>query len=151
MTTVPQLRPIFVEYVPDTLAEGELYISIEFATALHCCCCGCGCKVVTPLSPTDWRLIYDGETVSLDPSVGNWGFPCRSHYWVTRNRVRWAESWSSERVVAARELDRRTKDAYFDERERERLPQMETTHAPEPASPPWHARAWRRIRTLMGP
>jgi len=34
--------------------------------------------VVTPLSPTGWSLIFDGETVSLYPSIGNWNFPCRS-------------------------------------------------------------------------
>jgi Family of unknown function (DUF6527) len=33
------------------------------------CCCGCGEKVVTPLRPTDWKLIFDGKTISLDPSL----------------------------------------------------------------------------------
>jgi hypothetical protein len=51
------------------------------------CACGCGKEVVTPLSATDWKLIFDGKTVSLDPSIGNWGFPCRSHYWVRNNRM----------------------------------------------------------------
>jgi hypothetical protein len=42
--------------------------------------CGCGKKVVLPLHPTHGKLTYDGETVSLSPSVGNWSFPCESHY-----------------------------------------------------------------------
>jgi len=28
--------------------------------------------------------------VSLAPSIGNWSFPCNSHYWITGNEVRWA-------------------------------------------------------------
>jgi hypothetical protein len=35
-----------------------------------------------PISPADWQLAYDGDTVSLTPSIGNWGFPRRSHYWI---------------------------------------------------------------------
>ncbi|WP_417924835.1 DUF6527 family protein [Collimonas pratensis] len=27
----------------------------------------------------DWSLTYDGKTVSLDPSIGNWSLPCRAH------------------------------------------------------------------------
>jgi hypothetical protein len=77
----------FVDYMPDVPQEGTLYISIRFATAIHKCCCGCGNEVVTPLSPTDWKLIFDGDTVSLDPSIGNWSFPCQSHYWIRRNNV----------------------------------------------------------------
>jgi Family of unknown function (DUF6527) len=78
-----------VDAVPDTLEPGVLYISMEYATAVHNCCCGCGFEVVTPLAPTGWRLIYDGDSASLEPSIGNWSFPCRSHYWIARNQVRW--------------------------------------------------------------
>jgi hypothetical protein len=50
------LRHEFVEFIPDELKEGTIYVSIRFATAAHLCCCGCGNKVVTPLRPTDWTL-----------------------------------------------------------------------------------------------
>lgn len=100
------LRHEFVEFLPDALAEGTLYVSIPFATVAHKCCCGCGCDVVTPLSPAQWSLTYDGESISLKPSIGNWSFACRSHYWVERGRVRWARQWSEEEVAAARERDR---------------------------------------------
>jgi hypothetical protein len=62
---------------------------MSYATALHLCCCGCGNEVVTPLSPLAWTLIYDGETVTLHPSIGNKSFRCRSHYFVRENRVVW--------------------------------------------------------------
>lgn len=103
----------FVEFIPDELKQCTVYISIRFATVSHLCCCGCGNKVVTPLRPTDWRLIFDGKTVSLDPSIGNWSFPCRSHYWITHNRVRWAPQWSQERIEAGRAHDQLAKDNYF--------------------------------------
>ena len=53
-------------------------MSIPYATAVHLCACGCGNKVVTPFSPAEWQLTYDGDTVSLSPSIGNWQFPCKS-------------------------------------------------------------------------
>jgi hypothetical protein len=108
-----KLSHVFVEHVPAQLAEGMLYISMPFATGLHLCCCGCGREVVTPLSPTDWRLTFDGETISLHPSIGNWGFPCRSHYWIERNRVRWAPSWSRDQVEETRAADRAAKATYY--------------------------------------
>ncbi len=85
----------FVEFIPSELKEGTLYISIPYATAVHLCACGCGIKVVTPISPPEWLLRWDGDTVSLHPSIGNWQFPCRSHYWIMRNRVEWARSCSA--------------------------------------------------------
>jgi len=103
----------FVEFIPDVIEEGKIYVSIDYATTVHKCACGCGKEVVTPLSPTDWKLIFDGKTVSLDPSIGNWSFPCRSHYWIRNNQVRWAEDWSQSRVDANRTYDRRAKDKYF--------------------------------------
>ena len=72
------------------IEEGILYISVEYCTAIHKCVCGCGNEVVTPLSPTDWEIIFDGKTVSLDPSIGNWNFDCKSHYWIIKNRIRFA-------------------------------------------------------------
>lgn len=102
---MPLLKHEFVEFIPDDLGSNTIYISIAFATVAHRCCCGCGSEVVTPLSPTDWQLTFDGETVSLYPSIGNWSFPCQSHYWIDRNGIRWAEQWSEERIAAGRARD----------------------------------------------
>ncbi len=92
----------FVENLPKVLDEAVVYISVEFATAAHRCCCGCGNEVVTPLNPKDWALIFDGETISLDPSIGNWSFPCQSHYWIERGRVYWARVWTKEEIAENR-------------------------------------------------
>ena len=103
----------FVEFIPEVLREGIIYISMRFGTASHLCCCGCRNKVVTPIRPTDWQLIFDGKTVSLYPSIGNWGFKCRSHYWIKNNRVVWAAPWSKEKIDAGRAYDRLAKERYF--------------------------------------
>src|ERR1043165_7364444 len=98
------LTPQFVKFIPDRLEPGILYISLDFATASHKCACGCGNEAVTPLAATGWKLIFDG-TVSLDPSIGMWSFPCRSHYWIEQNTIIWAPSWSKERIKAGRDHD----------------------------------------------
>jgi Family of unknown function (DUF6527) len=103
----------FVEYIPDSLSEGKIYVSIDYATAAHKCCCCCGNEVITPISPTDWQLTFDGQSISLYPSIGNWGFDCRSHYWIRRNRVEWASQWSQERIKRGRDSDQLAKERYF--------------------------------------
>jgi hypothetical protein len=70
MTPEIALNHDFVEFIPDELEQGTVYVSIRFATASHLCVCGCGNKVVTPIRPTDWTLTFDGKTISLDPSIG---------------------------------------------------------------------------------
>lgn len=102
----------FVEFIPDKLDEATIYVSMEFATVCHTCCCGCGVEVVTPLSPTDWKLLFDGSTISIIPSIGNWGFECQSHYWITRNEVNWARQWSQAEISAGRSYDRQVKWEY---------------------------------------
>ena len=103
----------FVGIVPDQIDDQTLYVSMEYATVVHKCCCGCGREVVTPLGPTDWTLIYDGRSITLSPSIGNWSFECKSHYWIKKSNVEIADQWSSERIVATRSWDRRVKETNF--------------------------------------
>ncbi len=97
-----RLKHRFVDEIPQKLEPGVLYVSIEYGTVIHSCCCGCGTEVVTPLGPKDWKLTYDGESISLWPSVGNWDYPCRSHYIIRGNRVIDAEDWNEDRVKKER-------------------------------------------------
>jgi hypothetical protein len=106
------LTPYYVEFVPEPLKDGILYIS-EYGTAVHKCCCGCGNEVVTPLGPTDWKLKQEGSAVSLYPSVGNWHLPCRSHYWIKRSEIIWAGQWSDEDIAAARAHENLVKDQFY--------------------------------------
>lgn len=123
----------FVEFIPSELREGTIYVSIRFGTVQHLCPCGCKNKVVTPLRPIDWKLIYDGKTISLEPSIGNWSFTCRSHYWIRNNKVRWAESWSEEKINAGRAHDHRAKNRYYGPQD-EPKPSMKAEF--QTASPP---------------
>lgn len=111
MTRIRQIRPEFVDFIPEKLALGVLYISRRYSTASHLCCCGCGLEVVTPLNLAKWRLTESNGTVSLNPSVGNWSFPCQSHYWISGNRVQWAAAMSAERIAAVKARDQRDVDA----------------------------------------
>jgi len=103
----------FVKFIPDKLSEGVIYISLQYGTAAHKCCCGCGEEVITPLTPTDWTLHMNNNAVTLDPSIGNWSFACRSHYWIHNNKVVWAGEMSQQRIERGREMDRAAKHAYF--------------------------------------
>lgn len=94
MTRRTVIEHRFVDSAPDVLDDGVLYVSIRYATALHLCPCGCGSEIVTPISRKGWSLIFDGVSVTLHPSVGNWNYPCRSHYWIRLDRIEWAKEHS---------------------------------------------------------
>lgn len=108
-----KIKHEFVDFVPRELHERTLYISIEFATVTHKCFCGCGSEVVTPLSPVGWQLIFDGETVSLSPSVGSWSLDCKSHYWIRRDTVHWAGEMSLEQIAEVRSRDDRDRIRHY--------------------------------------
>ena len=152
MTRERSLRHEFVRHIPERVEPGVLFVSMEFGMVAHSCCCGCGEEVTTPLTPTDWKLTYDGEAVSLHPSVGNWNLPCRSHYVIKNGRVHWAGDWSEEQVAAERRRDRVAKARHygtgvslFDEKA---LP-PEVVDRPSENSRPragWVRRLWSRIQ-----
>ena len=86
---ISELRPLFVEQFPDDFESGILYVSMQHAICGHLCACGCGERVITPLSPTQWKLVYNGEAVTLYPSIGNYAFACQSHYFLTNGNIIW--------------------------------------------------------------
>lgn len=143
----------FVESFPETLEPGVLYVSLEYGSVAHSCCCGCGEEVVTPLTPTDWNITYDGETVTLHPSVGSWTLPCRSHYDIRCNRVFEAPPWSDEDVAAERGRDRRAKAAHYGQAEPAGVEAAETVPdrgeaSIRPAATGWKDRVLRWLRDL---
>ena len=132
----------FVNYVPERLDDGVLYVSIEYATVVHRCLCGCGEEIVTPLTPTDWELSFDGESNSFAPSIGNWNLPCRSHYWIAKNRVRWAGRWSQSEIDQGRRLDRAAKTTHYGESNTLSLTrEAEAAQIDNVSQPSW----WRRL------
>lgn len=108
-----RLEHRFCTHIPDSLEPGILYVSMEYATAAHSCCCGCGEEVVTPFTPTDWKMIFNGQAITLSPSIGNWMLPCRSHYVVRDGRVIEARPWSDGEIAAEQRRDRAAKIRYY--------------------------------------
>lgn len=108
-----QVRPEFIELVPPVLEDGVLYISQKYKTSLHKCCCGCGETVVLQLTPAHWQVSMQSGRVSVDPSVGNWGMRCKSHYWIQNNQVVWANSISTKQIAAVRAKDQHDQAAYI--------------------------------------
>ncbi|WP_207485442.1 DUF6527 family protein [Arenibaculum pallidiluteum] len=108
-----RLEHRFVGHIPEKLDPGVLYVSMEYATAAHSCCCGCGEEVVTPFTPTDWKMTFDGDKISLLPSIGSWTLPCRSHYVIDRGKVIEAGPWTDEQVAVQRRRDRAAKARYY--------------------------------------
>ena len=103
----------FVEAIPRNLEEVTVYVSMTFAIVAHNCFCGCGHQVVTPLSPVNWKLTFDGEEISLYPSIGNWNLECKSHYWIRNGQVIWAERWSDEKIAEGREWELHQKRKFY--------------------------------------
>lgn len=103
-----------VHYMPKNLERDVLYVSDEFATAAHLCACGCGAKVRTPLGPTEWTVQETEVGPTLLPSVGNWQQDCKSHYLITKGRVRWAGQWNEGRILAGRAAEQARREAHFE-------------------------------------
>ncbi len=103
----------FVEFIPEDLKNRVLYITIKYRTAVHLCICGCGNKVVTPFSPIDWKLLFDGSTITLYPSIGNWNFDCQSHYFITNSRIKKVRRWSKRKIEDNRKEDADRKAEFY--------------------------------------
>ena len=103
----------FVEFIPSKMTKNTLYVSMKYKTAKHLCFCGSGSYVVTPLSPARWQISFDGETVSLFPSVGNLGQKCNSHYWIKRNKIIWDRKFSKGEIQLNRKRDKERVENYI--------------------------------------
>lgn len=102
-----------VHYLPKELIEGILYVSEEFGVAAHLCPCGCQNKVVTPLDPTEWKFIETYGKPTLQPSIGNWQLPCKSHYWITNGIIDWSYQWDERQIEKGRQEEEKIRQAYY--------------------------------------
>ncbi len=89
---VKEFKIKFDDTFPEDIEQGVLYISMKYKTSIHRCPCGCGEKVVLPILPDRWHMYTDGKEVTLTPSVGNFSYPCKSHYFIRNNKVEWVEN-----------------------------------------------------------
>jgi hypothetical protein len=102
-----------VEYMPGALVDGVLYVSIPYQTAAHRCACGCGEKIRTQLGPMGWEFSNDKCGPTLDPSIGNWQKPCRSHYFIRDGLVIWASDMSNAAIERGRQAENRRRDIHI--------------------------------------
>lgn len=123
-----QFRLTEVECFPRPLEAGILYFSERFSGAAHACACGCGNEVITPISPVQWRITQNSRGASLRPSIGNWNFPCRSHYWIIDGAVHWSTEMSEGDIRAGRAYNAALRERYFKGKNAEGSPV-----APQPA------------------
>lgn len=87
------LELVRVFYMPESLELGKIYYSEEFSTVKHLCPCGCGQKVVTPIQgewKDGWKLNIENELITLEPSIGNFQLPCKTHYFIRNGEIIWA-------------------------------------------------------------
>ncbi len=137
-----RFRHEVVVSIPETLQANTLYLTTEEDVAGHLCACGCGREVITPLSPTDWSITIDRRGASLSPSIGNWAFPCRSHYFIWDGVVVWARDMSDKAVAQGRRRDKERKLGHY-----ERLNGLPVSleKSPELSSSPTHQSASQRL------
>lgn len=88
---INEVKPVYVDYMPDAMEPGKLYISTQFELAIHLCACGCGGQTVTPLKEGEWKLTDKGGVITLRPSIGNFSGenPYHAHYYITDNKIEW--------------------------------------------------------------
>jgi hypothetical protein len=111
---IDKIKLLHVEYLPQELEPGILYVSKEFGVAGHLCPCGCGNKIITPLGRTEWEFSESKAEATLYPSIGNWQLPCRSHYWIRKGKIKWSYSWSDQRISKGREAEEERRKEYYD-------------------------------------
>lgn len=138
----------FVEFMPEIIEDGFLYLSLDYGTVIHNCACGCGNEVNTPLSPTGWKMSYNGEAVTLNPSVGNWSFDCKSHYWITDGKIEWASTWSDERINETRKVENDERDKFYESNKP--IPTVIETSYTERLQEPSLKNKWWLWRLLFG-
>lgn len=117
----------FLDAIPkaDAIQDGHLYISLKYNMTSHRCPSGCDQLVPLPLSPADWSLTYNGDTVSLSPSIGNGVLACHSHYFIQDSQVVWASDMSvaqsRQYQTADTELLRRQMDERAEKKQKQPL------------------------------
>jgi hypothetical protein len=146
MSRTETFEPRFVDQLPDDLETGVLYISMGFATAAHSCACGCRSRVLTPLRANRWWMTFDGDRVWLCPSIGNWNFDCKAHYWIQGNAVRWAAEMTPDEIKAIRARSREGW-ATLGSADTEPMPQALLERSANAVEP--RAARWSRVRGLL--
>lgn len=121
-----------VERLPSVLARGIVYVSEEYEMAALSCACGCGHRVNLLLGDGHQVVARNGIP-TVEPSIGVWDAPCRSHFWIRDGEVVWDQSWSAARIDTAMAMQLGRHIAMDSQRSR----------------PRWYVTVWRKFRDLF--
>jgi Family of unknown function (DUF6527) len=107
-----------VDRLPSLLDTNVVYVSDEYGLAVLKCACGCGHRVTLLLD--DGHVVNDVDGLAdISPSIGVWDAACKSHFWIRRGEVTWAEEFSEGAIRTAmhrqmsRHLDRGSLQAWW--------------------------------------
>jgi len=80
------VTPEYIEFMPevDDMKENTIYISLKFSVTGHRCLCGCGSLTILPINNDGWNMTDNDNKLTFTPSVGNFQYPCKSHYIITK-------------------------------------------------------------------
>ena len=89
------VTPKYVEFMTNVndMKDNIIYISLKYGVTGHRCLCGCGLLTILPLNQKEdseeirnhgWGMTDNDGKLTFTPSVGNYQYPCKSHYIITK-------------------------------------------------------------------
>tara|TARA_R110000787_G_scaffold52497_1_gene123545 strand:- start:74 stop:484 length:411 start_codon:yes stop_codon:yes gene_type:complete len=108
-----------VERIPVNLENGVVYHSEDFELAGFLCPCGCGHRI-TLLVPDSHQVWSHNGLATINPSVGVFDAPCKSHFFIRAGAVDWLSAFSGAQATSimeaqiARHAARDRKPSWFD-------------------------------------
>ena len=93
-----KFRYQLVERIPNVMEEGTVYHTEEFEIAGLLCACGCGHRI-TLIVPDSHKVWDDGGYATIEPSVGVFDAPCRSHFVIRAGKVQWLPAFSGSQAA----------------------------------------------------
>lgn len=88
-----KFRYQLVDRIPKQMEQGVVYHTEEFELAGLLCAYGCGHRI-TLIVPDSHRVWDDGGYATIQPSVGVFDAPCKSHYVIRAGNVGWLPAFS---------------------------------------------------------
>lgn len=80
--------------------------------------------------------------VSLRPSIGNWNYRCKSHYFITNNRVIWADKFTQKQIASVQAKDNFDKQKYIANKNKQ-------GSNSEQDSDSWFSKLWLVIKSFL--
>lgn len=98
---IDEIKPVLVMELPKSVNDmkpGILYLKHNndgTYESFHLCPCGCGEPVYLQYGGKGWDLKFSSvgaeglSSVTINPSIGCFDIPCKSHYFIRNNKIVW--------------------------------------------------------------